>query len=235
LLSDTLIVYTEQVDDYSIILDLLFALDTFRTGLIEKGFFSRGAIVFGDNFIDKDIMVSPAFIEAYKIEEKICINPRLIISNCLAEKIIADKVLIAKDYVLKNHEARHIKNKVVFTNYCNNMISILSKLICKDEDSKYILYPFVGIDNIALYYFDKYKMNPSADLRDEKIRYIKFLKNTVNRIKDGICMGFNRADDDKSKAKATYLINIFNTIIGNLSIDNRNKEALKISINSNLT
>jgi hypothetical protein len=231
MLSDTLIVYSEQIDD-STILEIIFALDTFRTGLIKKGFFSRGAVVYGDNFMNNDIMVSPAFIKAYEIEEKICNNPRIIIEDCLIEKMLNNKDFIIKQYLSNNHGSKILNNKISFKNLYNNLSYVFDGILHKDHDSKYIIYPFIGMSDIALYYFDNFIANPRAALPDEKIRYIKLLESVMDEIKKGISEAYNRAkENEKTKSKAIYFITIFNLIIDTLSIDNKNK--LKILLDAN--
>jgi hypothetical protein len=233
MLSDTLIVYSEQIDDYSTILEIIFALDTFRTGLVKKGFFSRGAVVFGDNFMDNDFMVSPAFIKAYEIEEEKCDNPRIIIEDYLIEKMLNNKDSIIKKYLSNNHESNILNNEISYGNFYNNLSYVFDGILYKDYDLRYIIYPFVGMGDIALYYFDNYIANPRAALSDEKIRYIKKLENVINEIKNGICEAFNRAkENEKAKSKAVYFINIFNSIIDNLSIKNENKNKLKILLDA---
>jgi hypothetical protein len=236
MLSDTLIVYSDKIDDYSIILEIIFALDTFRTGLIEKGFFSRGAVVFGDNFMDNDIMVSPAFIKAYEIEGKICNNPRIIIEDCLVEKMINNKDIVIRKYLSSHHKQNILNERNSFINLYNNLSYIFDGILHRDYDSKYIIYPFIGISDIALYYFDNYIANPRATLSDEKKRYIKQLGTVIDKIKEGICEAYSRAkEEEKIKSKAIYFITIFNSIIDNLSIGNENKNELKIFLDANGT
>lgn len=229
MLSDTLIVYSEQIDDPSIILDIIFALDTFRTDMIRRGFFSRGAIVSGDNFIDGDIMISPAFIEAYIIEEKECIYPRIIINDDLVQKINDNIDAIIENYIKMNYDDDILRNTSIYNRYCNNMKVILRKIICRDDDSKYIIYPFIGTnDEIALYYFDDYIYNPTCLLNDQKMMMINKLMATLSGIKNGINSGYDRAKDDKSRTKANYLIKSFNDLINDLSIDKGSKDKLTI-------
>jgi hypothetical protein len=234
MLSDTLIVYSDQIDDYSTILEIIFALDTFRTGLIEEGFFSRGAVVFGDNFMDNDIMISPAFIKAYEIEEEICNNPRIIIEDCLIEKMLNNKDDIIEKYLSNHHESKILNESNSFKNYYDNLSYVFDEILHKDDDLKYIIYPFIGMSDIALYYFDKYIATPRAELVYEKERYIESLINLMNRIREGICAAYNISkEDQKTKSKAIYFITIFNTIVDRLSIDNVIKNKLKIFVNAN--
>lgn len=82
LLSDTIIVFTKEKTQLALLL-LLFALENFSLKCLENGFMSRGSVVKGNFFLDKenDIMISPAFIEAYTLEEKEADYPRILIKG----------------------------------------------------------------------------------------------------------------------------------------------------------
>jgi hypothetical protein len=198
ILSDTLIVYTDKLD-YGSLIDLIFALGNFRIGLIEKGFFTRGSIVKGEHFIKNDIMISPAFLKAYEIEQNIFIYPRIIIEEFLVKNIInvdSSKISI---------ENKRISNKTIILDY----------------DSNFIIYPFIDIDYISLYTFDDYII---GDKQGKHIKewqrnnYYEDFLNTINRIRDGICKAKERAKTDREKAKANYFIKIYNSIIENLKL-----------------
>ena len=139
MLSDTLIVYTNENTQYALI-NLIFALENFRIKCLEKGFLSRGAVVQGKFYLDKDydIMVSPAFIEAYRLEENDACYPRILITN---------KVY---DFLMKNVEFRDdcffIKKLKFVKDYIEN-----------DFDNYYVVRPFRNIDIIAKAIYPNYK------------------------------------------------------------------------------
>ena len=139
MLSDTLIVYTNENTQYALI-NLIFALENFRIKCLEKGFLSRGAVVQGKFYLDEDydIMVSPAFIEAYRLEENIACYPRILITN---------KVY---DFLMENLESKddcfYIKKLKFVKNYIEN-----------DFDDFYVVRPFRNIDIIAKAIYPNYK------------------------------------------------------------------------------
>jgi hypothetical protein len=133
LLSDTFIAYTESIN-YQGLYEIITALENIRIGLIENGLFVRGAIVTGNHFMQDDIMVSPAFINAHTIEEQICVYPRIVIDNELLKRLSI------------GNETRPQESE-------------LYSWITKDIDACHILFPFVGIDVFSLYLYDGYSMN----------------------------------------------------------------------------
>ena len=139
MLSDTLIVYTNENTQYALI-NLIFALQNFSIKCLEKGFLSRGAVVQGKFYLDKDydIMVSPAFIEAYRLEENIACYPRILITNEVY------------DFLMKNMEFR---DDCFFV----EKLKFVKDYIENDFDNFYVVRPFRNIDIIAKAIYPNYK------------------------------------------------------------------------------
>lgn len=139
MLSDTLIVYTNENTQYALI-NLIFALENFRIKCLEKGFLSRGAVVQGKFYLDEDydIMVSPAFIEAYRLEENDACYPRILISNTVY------------DFLMKNLEFR---DDCFFI----EKLKFVKDYIENDFDDFYVVRPFRNIDIIAKAIYPNYK------------------------------------------------------------------------------
>ena len=139
MLSDTLIVYTNENTQYALI-NLIFALENFRIKCLEKGFLSRGAVVQGKFYLDKDydIMVSPAFIEAYRLEENDACYPRILITNEVY------------DFLMKNLEFR---DDCFFI----EKLKFVKDYIENDFDDFYVVRPFRNIDIIAKAIYPNYK------------------------------------------------------------------------------
>lgn len=139
MLSDTLIVYTNENTQYAL-LNLIFALENFSIKCLEKGFLSRGAVVQGKFYLDKDydIMVSPAFIEAYRLEENIACYPRILITNEVY------------DFLMKNLES---KDDCFFI----EKLKFVKNYIENDFDNFYVVRPFRNIDIIAKAIYPNYK------------------------------------------------------------------------------
>lgn len=139
MLSDMLIVYTNENTQYALI-NLIFALENFRIKCLEKGFLSRGAVVQGKFYLDKDydIMVSPAFIEAYRLEENDACYPRILITNEVY------------DFLMKNLEFR---DDCFFI----EKLKFVKDYIENDFDDFYVVRPFRNIDIIAKAIYPNYK------------------------------------------------------------------------------
>lgn len=139
MLSDTLIVYTNENTQYALI-NLIFALENFSIKCLEKGFLSRGAVVQDKFYLDKDydIMVSPAFIEAYRLEENDACYPRILITNTVY------------GFLMKNLEFR---DDCFFI----EKLKFVKDYIENDFDNYYVVRPFRNIDIIAKAIYPNYK------------------------------------------------------------------------------
>lgn len=139
MMSDTLIVYTNENTQYALI-NLIFALENFSIKCLEKGFLSRGAVVQDKFYLDKDydIMVSPAFIEAYRLEENIACYPRILITNTVY------------GFLMKNLEFR---DDCFFI----EKLKFVKDYIENDFDDFYVVRPFRNIDIIAKAIYPNYK------------------------------------------------------------------------------
>ena len=139
MLSDTLIVYTNENTQYALI-NLIFALENFSIKCLEKGFLSRGAVIQDKFYLDKDydIMVSPAFIEAYRLEENIACYPRILITNTVY------------GFLMKNLEFR---DDCFFI----EKLKFVKDYIENDFDDFYVVRPFRNIDIIAKAIYPNYK------------------------------------------------------------------------------
>lgn len=139
MMSDTLIVYTNENTQYALI-NLIFALENFSIKCLEKGFLSRGAVVQDKFYLDKDydIMVSPAFIEAYRLEENIACYPRILITNTVY------------GFLMKNLEFR---DDCFFI----EKLKFVKDYIENDFDNYYVVRPFRNIDIIAKAIYPNYK------------------------------------------------------------------------------
>lgn len=104
--------------------------------LIEKNYIFRGGITFGNVYYNKkeNIVFGPAIVEAYELESKYAKNPRVLIQDNLAKKI------------LKYHNK--IKNKLKSKeNICPRISYINGEIIKQDlEDDKYYINYFNNIE-----------------------------------------------------------------------------------------
>lgn len=194
MLSDTLIVYTNENTQYALI-NLIFALENFRIKCLEKGFLSRGAVVQGNFYLDKDydIMVSPAFIEAYRLEENDACYPRILITNKVYDFLMKN---------LKSGDDCYSSKKLKFEkNYIEN-----------DFDDFYVLRPFRNIDIIAKAIYPNHKDCNGHSFRtyidDDKADLIRVLSDIKNWLIDI----YNNIElkDASVKRKYNYFAREFN-------------------------
>jgi len=66
-------------------LKLLEVVMNYQYKLLLEGIICRGAISFGKHYKENDFMFSQGLIEAYQLESKAAISPRIIVSNNLME------------------------------------------------------------------------------------------------------------------------------------------------------
>lgn len=118
ILSDTIIVYSENVDSDNVFY-VIHALGNLQLELLRHRFLCRGALVTAENYINNDIIVSEALIKAHLIEEKIAIYPRIIIDEEVIKiikpqidsgKIMNDKKYLTKDAVIRDDDGKYVLN-----------------------------------------------------------------------------------------------------------------------------
>ena len=192
ILSDTFIVYTKKCTQLYL-LNLIFALENFSLFCFFEGFLSRGAIVKGSHYIDKknDIMISPAFIEAYNIEKKESVYPRILIKDEVFDFLIKDSKM--------DNDAFHVGSLVFVKDY-----------IEKDFDNKTVVRPFRNIEIIAKSIYKNYK--------DRKGRFFRknideeYLCNELLRFKQYFdkYISDNKEIENHIKEKFNYLAKEFN-------------------------
>lgn len=187
MLSDTFIVYTDKVDAESAYY-VMYALENFRQELLRNGFLCRGAIVQGKNYIRDDIMVSQAFINAYTIEQKDAIYPRIIVDESVI-KIIKEKMDSNDLY------------------YDNDSKIVIRNLVVPDFDERYIIKLFVCNSDIARYLHD--------DSKDRGKGKQKLFEDAMSIFGDGLkeCIDIvhsNGKNSGRIVEKVNYYIKLYN-------------------------
>lgn len=187
MLSDTFIVYSDEITVDNVYY-VIYALENFRIQLLENGFLCRGALVRNKNYINNDIIVSEALIDAYRIESNIAKYPRIIVDMDII-KIIKPQMDSGK--VLDD-------NKI-----------IIKKRVIKDFDGEYIIMPFVGIADIAAFlYKDFHYFSYRNDPENEEL----FI-NTMSKFKRGLESCAERISTRDCINKLNYFINSYNKIL----------------------
>ena len=186
MLSDTLIVYTNENTQYAL-LNLIFALENFRIKCLEKGFLSRGAVVQDKFYLDKDydIMVSPAFIEAYRLEENDACYPRILISNTVY------------DFLMKNLEFR---DDCFFI----EKLKFVKDYIENDFDDFYVVRPFRNIDIIAKAIYPNYKDCHGHIFRTNIDNDEKDLNRVLSDIRNWLIDIYKKIEQKDASVKRKY-------------------------------
>ena len=112
---------------------LCIAIGFIQQKLAEENIWIRGAISFGDTFIDEDNnqIVGPAYIDAYKLEDEIALYPRVILDSriidtlhCSYAQELIEKINKKNEDANKQYNDKILwDNEVLFNwNYQNNGI-----------------------------------------------------------------------------------------------------------------
>lgn len=211
ILSDTLIIYSNDTHAITA-LNIINVIDNFCLGLLKKGYLTRGAIVKGKHFIENDIMISPAFIDAHEIEEKICIYPRVIID----ENIIND---------IFNQCQKNIEGLDGIPD--EDMFRIVNKKNFEvDFDGFYISNMFRSFNYIHLLTYGKSDMD-SSSLHDYDINALIInAHTTLLEFCAGLRKCLSNTNCKKEKMKVIYLITKYNKIVNEMKYDTTRTDLL---------
>lgn len=191
ILSDTIIVYSENVDSDNVFY-VIHALGNLQLELLRHRFLCRGALVTAENYINNDIIVSEALIKAHLIEEKIAIYPRIIIDEEVFKiikpqidsgKIMNDKKYLTKDAVIRDYDGKYVLNTLCLISdvyaYINEDFKYFQNL---HEDNNMKLYRqsmYEFKNNIQDYYVSVLK---DGSLNKNILSKLNYLVNYYNRI-----------------------------------------------------
>lgn len=191
ILSDTIIVYSENVDSDNVFY-VIHALGNLQLELLRHRFLCRGALVTAENYINNDIIVSEALIKAHLIEEKIAIYPRIIIDEEVIKiikpqidsgKIMNDKKYLTKDAVIRDYDGKYVLNTLCLISdvyaYINEDFKYFQNL---HEDNNMKLYRqsmYEFKKNIQDYYDSVLK---DGSLNMNILSKLNYLVNYYNRI-----------------------------------------------------
>lgn len=187
MLSDTFIVSSENITSYSV-MSVITILENIRRGLMNNGFLCRGSVVSGKHFFKDEILISPAFIRTYEIEEKEAIYPRIIIENALVDLL----------------EKSEKNEKEIFFPKC---------IIEKDFDGYFVVRPFIQIPEVAFFCEEE---SSKKELRtDDFQRLVNTFKNQIDIYHDSVNKCLLKIDKKNSRqvAKINYAITKYNELL----------------------
>ena len=139
--------------------------------LLKEKILFRGGVYYGDAYVDseRNMFFGPAVVEAYKLESKVAVHPRILIDSFVAEKI-HESVQKAIDAFLQNSPQANLLPIIGESSFGRGVVE-------KDIDEKYILnYLHYPENNIVLQgcYFS------SIDFLNEIIDYCQSQIKTIN-------------------------------------------------------
>jgi hypothetical protein len=73
-----------SVENYCLIIRII---SDYQYNLLQKGVLCRGGMSYGKHFFTEDFLFSNGMIEAYRLESKVAVSPRVVVSNELLELV----------------------------------------------------------------------------------------------------------------------------------------------------
>ena len=86
--SDTLVLAApvdRDTDDTTEVGDLMWQALWLQTNLLAEGFFVRGGLSLGSLHVSDHVLFGPALVEAYDLESRAAVHPRIVLSRAAAE------------------------------------------------------------------------------------------------------------------------------------------------------
>lgn len=139
--------------------------------LLKEKILFRGGVYYGDAYVDseRNMFFGPAVVEAYKLESKVAVHPRILIDSFVAEKI-DESVQKAIDAFLQNSPQVNLLPIIGESSFGRGVVE-------KDIDEKYILnYLHYPENNIVL----QGCYSSSIDFLNEIIDYCQSQIKTIN-------------------------------------------------------
>ncbi|TGK23119.1 hypothetical protein [Leptospira stimsonii] len=202
ILSDTFIIYGTNdlpVTAYGVV----SAISNICISLLRMGYLTRGAIVKGDHFLENDVMVSPAFVEANSIEKNLCIYPRIIITDEVRDFIFAN---------IKNH----VDGYLGIQDEEGLFHKVNTDFLDKDYDGFNILDYYSFMYNVYLFTNGVSFVGNSSLGELNVSEMCEKVKAQLEQMKRGILEAEFRTSRHKEKMKVEYLKNKFNKMIDNM-------------------
>jgi len=95
---------------------LIESLTVFQYEMAKKGFFLRGGVATGPLFMDENVAFGAALLEAYDIEQRVAVYPRIVLSK-EAVLLISSHLKYYAPNVAPHHSVVSYSGQTVFTNY----------------------------------------------------------------------------------------------------------------------
>lgn len=90
-----------SVDNFSSLCEII---SNFQYALLCSGILCRGGISYGKHFSTEDFLFSHGLIDAYNIESKLALNPRVVISKALIELVFGSAGNVNSELILEEND-----------------------------------------------------------------------------------------------------------------------------------
>jgi hypothetical protein len=169
-------------------------LMAYQIVLMEDGFFTRGAVAIGSHYADDNMIFSGGLVEAYNLEHKLAIQPRIILSEKVIEEIQKFKTTHSDDlnYMLVKDE-----DGLCFLNHFN--YNLMDSRIMDQSSSDFLeRFGTMGL------------MDESFEEKDLKAKRTELLKIKALSLREK-----EQADSDSIRDKHVWLIDFIDFELGN--------------------
>jgi len=171
-------------NDEELLQTALFNTSILALRLASRGFRVRGGVTFGDTFVDEDGCSGPAVEEAYRLESKVALFPRILLSQEIGKSQydFETEIQSSPGFSMLNRMTR----------------DRVSRIVNLDDDGNFYLNIFyqLEMDNVLIY--------DGEELTLDKIKSVLLAKIAAERIK--------HKDDERISIKldwfAKYLSNV---------------------------
>lgn len=150
-------------------------ISTYQNLLMEKGFFSRGAISIGSFYSDDNMIFSGALVESVELEKK-AITPRILISPKLLESVVThpeknDAVL--RELLVIDENENVFLNNFNIENCSNLMITEIIKKISENnpESADRYLKGFAKTKDFQVKENEEFKKNIKSSIKKKLVQF----------------------------------------------------------------
>jgi hypothetical protein len=198
IISDSIVVISRD-DEPSSFISIANIANNLVDSFLLKGILLRGAISYGSHFERHGITISPALIEAYELEAKEAVHPRVICSQSAADRVFP--------FVQSKDTGRR---GIVGPKYFH---VVRDQIPVKDGDGRWIV-PFLP-DRLEPYFLRfGHHHDPAVVMSDSQVEHCeKVGRQVIFQWKTGLESALAGAIEDRDREKVRYLIEKWNAYL----------------------
>jgi hypothetical protein len=136
------------------VINIIEITQNIQAEMFKKKILVRGGISFGKHFSESDFLFSDALINAYELEKKQAINPRIVISNDLLDFCDDINLFLQEGKILKEDDDKFFINylRLITVDECNTTLNLLFS--DGNKNSYSIAEKYRWLYEYAVFYFD---------------------------------------------------------------------------------